>query len=513
MIYLCIPAHNEEQTVGVVLWKIRQVLTEFSRDYQILVADDASTDRTADVLAPYARVLPLTVLRTRERRGYAASLELLLREAAGRSPYPKRDMIVTLQADFTDEPDDIVPLVKRIEQGADIVGGTRATDRKPELIDRWLLRWQQSMLRRIQWPENAGDPLSGFRAYRVSVITRALEEAGENRLLTWDGQAADAELLRVAAPHARRVECVDLVHRPDRRQRPTRATTWERTKSLRRFTRGREPEQTIPLAALTPERVPPPRPLEVERARRTEAANGAAAEPRRRNGRARTGSTSAGGTQRARTPRSGEPTRPRASGEQRATTQRSTGSSATSRKRKRGGVTESGAPDAARKQKQPAAGATAAPESEQAAPVAAAPGSEVTPVAENAAEAGAEAPPKKRRRRRRRKPASQRQAAQPATETGEATAAAADADGEPTDGRQTGTEDVSEGMTNGSAEDGGTGAPKKRRRRGGRRGGRGRRRKTQGADGEAAGVAEGAENGSGGPAAAAAVGGEPNAND
>jgi len=511
LIYLCIPAHNEEQTVGVVLWKIRQVLTEFSRDYQILVADDASTDRTAEVLAPYARVLPLTVLRTRERRGYAASLELLLREAADRSPYPKRDMVVTLQADFTDEPDDIVPLVKRIEQGADIVGGTRASDRRPELVDRWLMRWQQSMLRRIQWPENAGDPLSGFRAYRVSVITRALEEAGEGRLLTWDGQAADAELLRVAAPHARRVECIDLVYRPDRRQRPARSTTWERTKTLRRFTRGDQPAQTIPLAALAPERVPPPRPLEVERARRTEAANGAAAEPRRRTGRGRTASTGTAGTQRARTPRSGEPTRQRAPSEPRTPTPRSTGSSATSRKRKRGGVTESGAAEATRKEKQPSATIAVVPDSTQAAPAAAAPGSEVTPAMEGTAEAGAELP-KKRRRRRRRKPASQRQTGQPAAAGEGAADAGAGAESQTAAGNQVGTEDVSEGMVNGSADDGGT-AAKKRRRRGGRRGGRGRRRKTEGAAGETAGEADGGTNGSDGPVATAAAGGEPNVND
>lgn len=500
MIYLCIPAHNEEQTVGVVLWKIRQVLTEFPRDYQILVADDASTDRTAEVLAPYARVLPLTLLRTRERRGYAASLELLLREAAARSPYPKRDTIVTLQADFTDEPEDIVPLVKRIEQGADIVGGTRASDRRPELLERWLLRWQQAMLRRIQWPENAGDPLSGFRAYRVSVITRALEEAGENRLLTWDGQAADAELLRAAAPHARRVECIDLVHRPDRRQRPTRTTTWERTKALRSFTRGRQPEQTIPLAALAPETVPPPRPLEVERARRSEAAS-SAPEPRRRNGRGR--SSTRPGT--ARTERGGERKRERPDAEQRTTSQRSTGASATSRRRKRGGVTDSGVGSAPRQAKRGASTEDVAPDAELAAPAAAAQGSEGT----SSAEAGAEAP-KKKRRRRRRKPASQRQGAQSAEQnaSGDAVEAGAGSAAEPEG--QGGTDDVSQGITNGSADDGGTGAPKKRRRRGGRRGGRGRRRKS-GAEAQGEATAEGSEPaGTGGAAEPAAVGGEPN---
>ena len=101
MIYICIPAHNEEQTVGVVLWKVRQVMAELGRDYQLLVADDGSTDRTPAVVEPYTRVLPLTVYRTETRRGYAAAVELLLREAVGRSEYPRRDVVVVLQADFT----------------------------------------------------------------------------------------------------------------------------------------------------------------------------------------------------------------------------------------------------------------------------------------------------------------------------------------------------------------------------------------------------------------------------
>ena len=73
MLYVCIPSYNEAPTIGLLLWKIRQTFTAFPREYQLLVADDASTDATSEVLEPYTRVLPLTVLRHAERRGYAAS--------------------------------------------------------------------------------------------------------------------------------------------------------------------------------------------------------------------------------------------------------------------------------------------------------------------------------------------------------------------------------------------------------------------------------------------------------
>src|SRR5213594_3695995 len=71
MIYVCVPVHNEASTVGLVLWKVRQVFTAFEREYQIVACDDASTDGTADVLTSYARVLPLTVIKHQTRQGYA----------------------------------------------------------------------------------------------------------------------------------------------------------------------------------------------------------------------------------------------------------------------------------------------------------------------------------------------------------------------------------------------------------------------------------------------------------
>src|SRR6185295_2674518 len=103
-IYFCIPAHDEAPTIGLVLWKIRRVLEESSREYQLLVGDDASTDATSEVLAPYARVLPLTVLRSEVQVGYAATVESLLRQALSRSDRHKRDVAILLPADFAADP-------------------------------------------------------------------------------------------------------------------------------------------------------------------------------------------------------------------------------------------------------------------------------------------------------------------------------------------------------------------------------------------------------------------------
>ncbi len=227
LIYICIPAYDEARTVGLLLWKIRQVMTEFPRDYQLLVLNDGSTDDTEEVLAPYLRVLPVTVLRHDERQGYAASVERLIRETVARSTHPRRDVAVFLQADFTEAPEDIPTLIRRIEGGADVVGG--APEGEPQELPR-LLRWSRRglpwLLRGAPLPAEIRDPFSGFRAYRVSVLKRAINESNGHALISGQAWAANVELLLAVAPHARRTEAAETSVRYHLRQRPTRFRPW-----------------------------------------------------------------------------------------------------------------------------------------------------------------------------------------------------------------------------------------------------------------------------------------------
>lgn len=228
MIYICMPAHDEERTAGVLLWKIRRVMSEFGRDYRVLFVDDASEDRTADVVAPYMKVMPLELIRHRGRpQGYGASLEALLREVVRRCEYPRRDVIVTIQADFTEEPAAIPPLVKRIEGGADLVVAARERDgaSAPRSL-RWLRKGLPWLERKYDFPAEISDPLSGLRAYRVSVIRKVLQEQNGGPLLRHEGWAANLNLLLMAAPHARRLEETTAPVRYDRRSRASRLSLW-----------------------------------------------------------------------------------------------------------------------------------------------------------------------------------------------------------------------------------------------------------------------------------------------
>ncbi|MFL5534574.1 MAG: glycosyltransferase family 2 protein [Gemmatimonadales bacterium] len=226
MIYICIPSYNEAPTIGLLLWKIRQVFAGFPREYHLLVLDDGSSDSTAEVLERYTRVLPLTVTRHQNRRGYAESVEEILRQAVQRTDRPKRDAAVLMHADFTHNPHFIPDLVRRIESGADIVIGQAKVQGERSRTRQLVRRLAPVLLRGVVSVPGVSDLVSGFAIFRLVTLRNAFRN-GASPVLQTEGWAANAELYGRTAKFARRVETLPTVERHDLRQRSSRSGAWE----------------------------------------------------------------------------------------------------------------------------------------------------------------------------------------------------------------------------------------------------------------------------------------------
>lgn len=231
MIYFCIPSRNEAATIGLVLWKIRRLLEDTSREYQLLVGDDASDDATQEVLEPYLKALPLTVLRSETRVGHAATIERLLREALRRSDRHKRDAAFLIPGDFSADLGALPEFLKRLDSGADLVIGEATLEGETDRWQRLVRKWAGRILGRAVKIPGVSDVVSGYSAVRLVALRNAFRERQSAWLHTEDW-AANAELHAWAASGARRVEVVAVVERTDRQERSHRLDAWARAKSL-----------------------------------------------------------------------------------------------------------------------------------------------------------------------------------------------------------------------------------------------------------------------------------------
>ena len=246
MLYICIPAYNEAPTVGLLLWRLRTVMQDFAREYEILVFNDGSTDATADTLKSYTEVLPLTVLGGDRHVGYARALDALVRTVSNRTRYPRRDGLLTMQADFTDRPEDLPELIKRFEGGADIVVAEREITPSWPAPARMLRRVAPFVTRPFVTLPNVQDPFGTLRAYRISVLRDLLKSVGDEMpVVQSEGWSANVELLVRASRFARRVESISIHPRYELRPRETRVRPWRGALALYRSTRALKAAEVV----------------------------------------------------------------------------------------------------------------------------------------------------------------------------------------------------------------------------------------------------------------------------
>ncbi|MFI5323420.1 MAG: glycosyltransferase family 2 protein [Thermodesulfobacteriota bacterium] len=116
-IFVIIPALNEEASIGKVIADIPRELVS-----EILVVDNGSTDRTAENAARAGSI----VLRE-ERRGYGYACMKGIDHALSKPGGERPDILVFLDGDYSDHPEEMGTLVKPIIEGdCDMVIGSRA---------------------------------------------------------------------------------------------------------------------------------------------------------------------------------------------------------------------------------------------------------------------------------------------------------------------------------------------------------------------------------------------------
>jgi dolichol-phosphate mannosyltransferase len=84
MILVLLPAYNEEKSLPALLPKLKSVLDNVEGGYRIVVCNDGSRDQTGELLAEYARKMPIEILHHKINRGLGETIRDLFEYAAAR---------------------------------------------------------------------------------------------------------------------------------------------------------------------------------------------------------------------------------------------------------------------------------------------------------------------------------------------------------------------------------------------------------------------------------------------
>ena len=175
IIYFYLPVFNEQDTVGVFLYRLSEVMKSIKLDYEVFLTLDACTDDSAEVVEPYMRRMPLRITQYQKRMGYGKSLYKTVSKVASKSSNPKRDFFLVLDADFSSDPGILNQMSAQIERNADIFSPNRSRGwmKGISLVRKIAYRLARPILRLrgIEVKENS-DLLCSFRGCRVQLLRR-----------------------------------------------------------------------------------------------------------------------------------------------------------------------------------------------------------------------------------------------------------------------------------------------------------------------------------------------------
>jgi len=182
MIFIVLPAYNEEKTLPPLLGEIASALGETGYAYRVILVDDGSADGTAGVVRKATASMPISLVSHPVNRGLSEALKTGLLEAL--KEISPGDVIVTMDSDNTHVPGLILRMVRMIREGYDVVIASRFRRESRVIgvpITRRILSRGASLLFRILFPtRGVRDFTSGYRAYRASLIQEMFAAYGSD---------------------------------------------------------------------------------------------------------------------------------------------------------------------------------------------------------------------------------------------------------------------------------------------------------------------------------------------
>ncbi len=197
-ISVVVPVYDEVESLDELASRLKPVLEEASENgFEILFIDDGSRDGSWDKIRQLHERDPGHVRAIRHRRNFGKAAAL-----ANGFEMARGDVIITMDADLQDQPEEIPRFLKAINEGADLVSGWKRHRNDP--IDKTLPSRVFNFLVRITSGLKLHDINCGFKAYRAEVA-KGLKLYGEmHRFIPILAHADGYEVSEIPVEHKAR---------------------------------------------------------------------------------------------------------------------------------------------------------------------------------------------------------------------------------------------------------------------------------------------------------------------
>ncbi|WP_072549622.1 undecaprenyl-phosphate 4-deoxy-4-formamido-L-arabinose transferase [Candidatus Fukatsuia symbiotica] len=164
---IVIPVYNEQESLPTLIARTSAACKSLAQPYEIILVDDGSTDDSAAILMRVAAQPDDSIIAVLLNRNYGQHAAIMagFNQVSG-------DLVITLDADLQNPPEEIPRLVKVAEEGYDVVGTVRA-NRQDSLFRKTGSRLVNMMIQRATG-KAMGDYGCMLRAYRRHIVDAML---------------------------------------------------------------------------------------------------------------------------------------------------------------------------------------------------------------------------------------------------------------------------------------------------------------------------------------------------
>lgn len=140
MLSVCVPIYNEEESIPILYENIKNVLCKLNREWEIILINDGSVDGSAAIMDQLAeKDSRVKIIHFRRNYGQTAAMMAGIDYASG-------DVIIPIDADLQNDPEDIPKLLAKLDEGFDVCSGWRQNRKDnalrrnlPSRIANWII--------------------------------------------------------------------------------------------------------------------------------------------------------------------------------------------------------------------------------------------------------------------------------------------------------------------------------------------------------------------------------------